>query len=110
MICIRPMAPFRDRDRGFSPLSTRITARIQCSETAKRLDASVTNAAKGSMDRALAGCVCGGAFPACAAPLDSINDADIATIHTNVPRDRKAAIVLAPVKVEALTRRPDGRP
>ena len=47
---------------------------------------------------------------ACAAPLNSIDDAKIATMHTIVPRDRKAAIVLAAVKGEALTRRPDGRP
>ncbi|MGH6707542.1 MAG: hypothetical protein ACREEK_01105, partial [Bradyrhizobium sp.] len=31
-------------------------------------------------------------------------------MHTIIPRDRKAAIVLAAVKGEALTRRPNGRP
>jgi hypothetical protein len=43
-------------------------------------------------------------------PLDSIDAAKITTMHSIVPRDRKAAIVLAAVKGEALTRRPDGRP
>ena len=43
---LEPLAPFRDRDRDFSPLSTRITARIQCSGIVKRLDASLTRAAK----------------------------------------------------------------
>ena len=51
MICIRPIAPFRDCARTSPALSTRITDRIQCSGTAKRLDASVTNAAKGSIDK-----------------------------------------------------------
>ena len=60
--------------------------------------------------RLLARCVGGDARPACAAPLDSIDDAKITTMHTIVPRDRKAAIVLAAVKGEALARRPDGRP
>jgi len=45
---------------------------------------------------------------ACAAPLDSIYK--ITTMHSVVPRDRRAAIALATVKGEALARRPDGRP
>lgn len=74
------------------------------------MDASVINTAKGSTDRPSARCVADNACPACAASLDSIDDADIATMHTIIPRDRKAAIVLAAVKGEALTRQPDGRP
>jgi hypothetical protein len=42
-------APFCDRARNLPPLSTCSTARIQCSGTRKRLDASVTKAAKGWM-------------------------------------------------------------
>jgi hypothetical protein len=47
---------------------------------------------------------------ACAAPLDSIDAAKIATMNSIVPRDRNAAIVLAAVKGEALARGPGGRP
>jgi hypothetical protein len=47
---------------------------------------------------------------ACAASLNSIDDINIAMMHTTVPKDRKAAIALAAVKGEALTRQPDGRP
>jgi len=104
------MAPLDDRARCFAPLSMCITARIQISGTPKRLDASVTNAAKGSMDRPLILCAAGEARSPCAAPLDSINAAKIATMHATVLRDRKAAIVLAAVKGEAPARRPDGRP
>jgi len=100
------MAPFRDRARDLSPLSTRMTARIQCSGTAKRLDASVTNAARGLTDRPLARCVAGEAL---AAMLDSIDAARSVTKHTIVPKDRKTAIVRAADKGEALARRPDGR-
>ena len=50
------------------------------------------------------------ACPTCATPLNIIGDAKIATIHTIVLRDRKAAIVLTAVKGKALARRPDGRP
>ena len=42
--------------------------------------------------------------------LNSIDDAKIATMHAIAPRDRKAAIVLAAVQGEALSRRPGGRP
>jgi len=104
------MAPLRDRALEFPPLSTRITARIQCSGTAKRLDASVTNAVKESMDRVLARCVNGDACPARAAPLRSIDAARSAKMHNATLRDRNAAIVLAAVKGNALARRPDGRP
>jgi hypothetical protein len=110
MICINPMAPLDDRARCFAPLSMRITARIQCSGTLNRLDASVTNAAKGWRVSLLALGVGGDTRPACAAPLDSIDDARIITKHSIVPRDRKAAIALATVKGEALARWPDGRP
>jgi hypothetical protein len=99
MICINPMAP---RARRLAPLSTCITARIQCSGTLKRLDASVTNAAKGWRLSLLALCAGGDTRPACAAPLYSIDHARIITKHSTVPRDRKAAI--------ALVRRLDGRP
>src|SRR5882724_5333748 len=110
MICIRPMAPLDDRARWFAPLSTCITARIQCSGTAKRLDASLTKAAKGWRDLPLARYVGGDARPACAAPFTNIDDARTITKHTVAPRDRKAAIVPATVKGEAPARRPEGRP
>src|SRR3979411_2856718 len=107
MICISPIAALDDRARGLPPLSTCITARIQPSGTPKRLDASVTKAAKGSMDGPLTRCVAGDLRSACAASLNSSDDAKIATMHTIAPRDLKAAIVLAAVKGEALARRPD---
>jgi hypothetical protein len=110
MICIRPMAPLDDRARCFASLSTCSTARIQCSGTPKRFDASVTNAAKGRTDNSFGRRVADDSCPACAAPLDSIDAAKITTTHSIVPRDRRAAIVLAAVKGEALARRPDGRP
>jgi hypothetical protein len=47
---------------------------------------------------------------ACAGPPDSIDAVKIPTTHSIVPRDRRAAIVLATVKREALARRPGGRP
>jgi hypothetical protein len=91
-------------------LSARITARIQCSGTPKRLDASVTNAANGRTDNSFGRRVGDDPCSAYAAPLDSIDATKITTMHSIVPRDRKAAIVLATVKGEALARRPDGRP
>src|SRR5216683_5202012 len=106
MICIRPMAPFDDRARCFALLSTCIIARIQCSGTPKRFDASVTNAAKGRTDISFGRRVANDSCSACAAPLDSIDAAKITTMHSIVPRDRKAAIVLAAAKGEALARRP----
>src|SRR5450631_1190111 len=108
MICIKPMAPLDDRARCFALLSTCITARIQCSGTPKRLDASVTKAAKGRGDKAFGRRVADDPCSACAAPLDSI--AKLNTMHSVVPRDRKAAIAMATVKGKALARRPDGRP
>src|ERR1035438_10047800 len=110
MICIRPMAPLDDRARCFALLSTCITARIQCSGTLKRLDASVTKAEKGRTDNSFGRRVADDSCSACAAPLDSIDADKIITMHSIVPRDRKAAIVLATVKGEALARRPGGRP
>jgi hypothetical protein len=103
MICISPMAPFCDRASDL--LSTCITARIQVSCTLKRLEASVTIAAKGSMDRPLTRCVAGKARSACAAPLNSNDDAKVATMHTIAPKDRNAAFVLTAVQSDAVTRR-----
>jgi len=60
--------------------------------------------------RATTRCAGGDVGSACAEPLDSIDAARIATIQTTIPRQRKAAIVLAAVKGAALTRRPGGRP
>jgi hypothetical protein len=91
-------------------LSARITARIQCSGTPKRLDASVTNAANGRTDNSFGRRVADDSCSACAVPLGSIDAAKITTMHSIVPRDRKADIVLAAVKGEALARRPDRRP
>jgi hypothetical protein len=54
--------------------------------------------------------VAGDTRSASASLLTSIEDAKITRMHTIVPRDRKAAIVLATVKSEALARRPDGHP
>jgi hypothetical protein len=110
MICINPMAPLDDRARYFALLSTCITARIQCSDTPKRFDASVTNAAKGRTDNSFERRVADDSCPACAAPLDSINAAKITTMHSILPRECKAAIVLATVKGEALARRLGGCP
>jgi hypothetical protein len=95
-----------DRARCFALLSTCITARIQCSGTPKRFDASVTKAAKGRTDKSFGRRVADDSCSARAAPLDSIDAAKIATMHSIVPRDRKAAIVLAAAKGEALARRP----
>jgi hypothetical protein len=106
MICINPMAPLSDRARGLALLSACITARIQCSGKAKRLDASVTKAAKGRRDKAFGRRVADDSCSACAAPLASIEAAKITTMHSIVPRDRKAAIVLAAAKGDALARRP----
>ena len=91
-------------------LSTRSTARIQCSGTPKRFDASVTKAAKGRTVELFGRRVANGSCSACAAPLNSIDAAKITTMHSILPTDRKAAIVLAAVKGEALERPPDGRP
>jgi hypothetical protein len=46
----------------------------------------------------------------CAVSFNIMVDAKIATMNNITLRVRKAAIVLAAVKGEALTRRPDGRP
>jgi hypothetical protein len=110
MICINPIAPVRDRARKSPALSTRMTDRIQCSGMAKRLEASVIKAAKESTGRPFARCAADDARAACAASLTSIGDVKIATVHAIAPRDRKAAIVLAAVQGEALSRRPSGRP
>jgi hypothetical protein len=68
IICISHMAPFFDRARCSPPLSTRITARIQCSGTLKRLDASMTNVAKGWTVKSFGRLVVDEPCPACAAP------------------------------------------
>jgi hypothetical protein len=106
MICIRPKAPLRDRDRDFSSLSTRITARIQCSGTVKRLDASLTKAAKGWRDSLLARRVATEACLACAELLDNTGTAQTVTMQSNICKHRKAAIVFAAVKGDALGSRP----
>jgi hypothetical protein len=54
-------------------------------------------------------CAGGDVRSACAAPLDSIDAARTATIQIKIRRNRKAAVVLAAVKDEALTRWPDRR-
>jgi hypothetical protein len=95
---------------AFVLLSTCITVRIHCSGTPNRLDASVTNAAKGRTDELFGRRVANDSCSACAAPLDSIDVAKISTMHIIVPTDRKAAVVLATVKGKALPRRPGGRP
>jgi hypothetical protein len=74
------------------------------------LDASVTKPAKGLAGAAAACWFVSNDRSACAALPDSIGNAEIATMHTIVPRDRKRAVVLAAVKGEALSRRPRGRP
>src|ERR1700730_13280683 len=104
MICINPMAPLSDLARCLALLSACITARIHCSGTPKRFDASVTNAAQGGRDKSFGRRVA--SCSACAAPLDSIDAAKITTMHSIVLRDRKAAMVLAAAKGEALARRP----
>jgi hypothetical protein len=106
MICINPMAPLDDRARCFALLSTCSTTRIQCSGTPKRFDASVTNAANGTTDNSFGRRVADDSCSACAVPLDSIDAAKITTMHSIIPRDRKAAIVLAAAKGDALARRP----
>jgi hypothetical protein len=103
------MAPLDDRARCFALLSTCITARIQCSGTPKRFDASVTKAAKGRTDKSFGRRVANDSCSACAVPLGSIDAAKITTIRSIFSTDRKAAIALAAVKGEALARRPDGR-
>ena len=100
------MAPFRDRDRDFSPLSTRITARIQCSGIVKRLDASSTKAAKGWRDSSLARGVAGEACLACAELLDNTGTAKTATMQSNICKHCKTGVVFAAVKGEALASRP----
>src|SRR5450631_2122831 len=106
MICINPMAPLSDRACGLALLSACITARIQCSGKAKRLDASVTKAAKGRMDKAFGRRAADDSCSACAAPLGSIDAAKIITMHSILPTDSRAAIVLAAAKDEALARCP----
>src|ERR1700733_14184670 len=100
MICINPMAPLNECARGFAALSICITARIQFSGTLKRIDASVTNAAKGRRGGLLARCGGCVASLACAALLNIIDDAKIAK-HSTDPRDRKAAI-MAPRRSKAV--------
>jgi hypothetical protein len=95
MIRMIHIAPFCDRARNLPPFSTCGTARIQCSGAPRRLDASVTKSAKGLLDISLARCMAGNARWACAEPLNSIDDAKIATIHTTPAKNHNATIVLA---------------
>ena len=90
------------------PLSACITARIQWSGTAKRLDASVTNAAKASKDRAIARTA---AAVRCSASTlrgtaAMINDRD------DTPRSLKIATVPSCSQPTTVKRRrpADGRP
>jgi hypothetical protein len=99
------MAPFRDRDRDFSPLSMRMTARIHCSGTAKRLDASLTKAAKGWTDSLLARGVVGEACVPCAELLENTGTAKTVTMQSNIRKHRKAAIVFVAIKGDALASR-----
>src|ERR1700709_2677082 len=110
MICISPMAPLRDCVRIFPRLSTRITARIQYSGTAKRLDASVTNSANGLAGDAAACWSVNDDRSACTGLLDSIDNAKTASMHTILPRERKHAAVVAALKGKSLAPRPGGRP
>ena len=105
MICISPMAPFSNRAHCLPSLSTRMTARIQCSGTQKRLDASITNAAKGWTVKPFGRRVVDDPCSPCAAPPNSIDPVRIATMHITVPRGRKPAVVLAAVNGEALSGR-----
>ena len=82
-----------------------MTARIQCFGTQKRLDASITNAAKGWTVKPFGRRVVDDPCSACAAPPNSIDAARIATMHITVPRGRKPAIVIAAVNGEALSGR-----
>src|ERR1700682_1964259 len=102
MICIRPIAPLDDRARCFAPLSTCSTARIQCSGTPKRFDASVTNAAKGRTDNGRR--VADDSCAACAAPLDSIDAA-----KTAAARDGLANLVRDGGMVRVLTEQRNDR-
>jgi hypothetical protein len=70
----------------------------------------VIKAASGWLDMPFARCVAGDARPAYAAPFNSNDAAKTVRMHSIVPKDRQAAIVLAAVKGEALARQPDGRP
>ena len=83
-----------------------MTARIQCSGIAKRLDASLTKAAKGWRDSLLARGVAGEACLACAELLDNTGTAKAATTQSNIRKPRKAAIVFAAVKGDAHACRP----
>jgi len=64
----------------------------------------------GSIGRLRARCVADDVGSGCAVSFNIMVDAKIATMNNITLRVRKAAIVLAAVKGEALTRRPDGRP
>jgi hypothetical protein len=106
MICINPIAPFGDLARTSPALSTVITARIQCTGTAKRREASSIRFANDPAGRALAGCPAD-ALSACAAFTGTIaNDNTITTVQAAVPKRRKHATVLAPVQGKAASRRP----
>jgi hypothetical protein len=99
MICMSPIARFAIAPAPHQR-TRRITDRIQCSGTAKRLDAPVIKAANGSMLGPLARWVTDNARSTCAASLNRIDDATIAGMQTLAPRDRKAAIVFAAVNGE----------
>jgi hypothetical protein len=83
-----------------------MTARIQCSGIAKRLDASLTKAAKGWRDSLLARGVATEACLACAELLDNSGTAKTVTMQSNICKHRKAASLFGAVKGDALGSRP----
>ena len=84
----------------------RMTARIHCSGTAKRLDASLTKAAKGWTDSLLARGVVGEACVPCAELLENTGTAKTVTTQSNIRKHRKAAIVFMAVKGDTLASQP----
>ena len=88
-----------------------ITARIQCSGTANRFDASADKSCEGIDGQTVRSMRCRRRSRGMRRNARATSvDAKIATMHAIVPRDRKAAIVLAAVQGKALSRRPRGRP
>jgi hypothetical protein len=84
-------------------------ARIQRSGTAKRLDASATYTAKGSTVTAFTRCDRSGVGSEYATALDSRDAPRIITRQSMILNNRQAEFLLAVVKSEAATRRPESR-
>ena len=102
MICIRPRAPLGDMARSSPPLSTCMTARIQCAGIANRRDASAIKIARDWLRDALEG---RGPGTANSTPGKA---SDGSTIVRRAPeryaatrRSRKPAIVLTAVQGKA---------